>query len=131
MESKKGVLGELLLDQEKVTDELLRDHLAPHVGLSGTEDKIVPKPEFLQLPQPKRILLYLLARHAMVRLEIPGASLGAKTEKIAQSCLLPPKSCTEILSKLKAAGMVGKANDGWSIPVHSLLRVASELRAKK
>ena len=131
MESKRGVLGELILDQDKVTDELLKEHVAPYVGLSATEDKIAAKPEFLELPQPKRILLYLLARHAMVRLEIAGASGGAKTEKIAESCLIPQKSCTETLSRLKTVGMVTMDNGEWTIPVHSLLRVAGELGDKK
>lgn len=131
MQRNKGVLGGLILDQDKVTDELLKEHLEPYLGLSGTEDQIVPKPEFLKLAQPKRILLYLLARHAMVRLEIAGGSPGAKTEKIAESCLIPQKSCTETLSRLKAARMVDVENGEWMIPVHSLLRVTSELRARK
>lgn len=128
MEGKKeSILQELVLDQDKVTDELLKDQLAPHVGLSSTEDKIVPKPSFMRLPQPKKILLYLLARHAMVRLGIPGASYAAQTEKVAEGCLVHPKSCREGLSRLKAAGMVTRAEDGWSIPAHSLFRVATEL----
>lgn len=131
MEGKKGVLGELILDQDEVTDELLKEQLAPYLGLSATQDRIVPKPEFLKLPNSKRILLYLLGRHAMVRLEIPGASLGARREKIAESCLInKQKSCTETLSRLKATGVVTMENGEWMIPVHSLLRVASELREK-
>lgn len=131
MQTNKGVLGGLIFDQDKVTDELLKEQLEPYLGLSGTEDKIVPKPEFLELSQTKRILLYLLGRHAMVRLEVLGASLGAKTEKIAESCLVPQKSCTETLSRLKAARMVDVVNGEWMIPVHSLLRVTSELPARK
>ena len=128
MEGKReSILGDLILDQDSVTDELLKKQLAPYVGLSGTEDRIVPKSDFMALPQPKKIVLYLLARHAMVRLGIPGASLAAQTERIAESCLVHPKSCTEVLSRLKATGMVTKGDDGWSIPVHSLLRVANEL----
>ena len=132
MEGKKeSILRELILDQDTVTDELLKDQLAPHVGLSSTEDKIVPRPSFMRLPQPKKILLYLLARHAMVRLAIPGASIAAETEKVAESCLVRPKSCREGLSRLKAVGMVTRGENGWSIPVHSLLRVATELHKGK
>lgn len=131
MEGKRSVLAELVLDEDMVTDELLRDHLAPYVGLSRTQDRIVPKPEFLDLPQAKRILLYLLARHGMVRLKVEGASLSAKTGKIAETCLIPQKSCVETLSRLKADGMIAKEKDGWAIPAHSLLRVASELGAKR
>jgi len=132
MEGKKeSILQELVLDQDKVIDELLKDQLAPHLGLSSTEDKIVPKASFMRLPQPKKILLYLLARHAMVRLGIPGASIAAETEKVAESCLVRPKSCSEGLSRLKAVGMVTRGENGWSIPVHSLLRVATALHKGK
>jgi hypothetical protein len=131
MEKKKSVLEDLFLDEDKVTDELVKELLTPYVGLSKTEDKIVAKSEFTELPQPRRLLLYLLSRHAMVRLQIPNASLAASAEKVAESCLVPVKASREILSKLKAAGFLSKNKDGYFIPVPSLLRVASELRKGK
>jgi len=124
----KRVLADLLVDEDKVTDELVRELLLPYVGLSKAEDKIIPKPEFTVLAYPQRVLLYLLARHAMARLKIPGGSLAANPEKITMGCLVPKKSCGETLSRLKAAGLVEKDKDGYLIPVHSLLRVAAEIR---
>ncbi len=131
MEKKKSVLADLLVDEIKVTDELVKELLAPYVGLSKTEDKIVPKMEFTQLSQQQRILLYLLARHAMVSLNIPKASLHAKSERIAESCLVRLQTCRETLSRLKADGLVEKNKDGYSLPVHSLFRVAGEFRKSK
>lgn len=128
---KKSVLEELLIDEDKVTDDLIKELLSPYVGLSKSEDKIVPKHGFADIPQPKRVLLYLLGRHAMERLKIPKASLSASTEKIAESCLVPLKSCREILSRLKGDGLIAKNKEGYLIPVHSLLRVAGELRELK
>lgn len=130
MEKKRSVLEDLLVDEDKVADELMKELLSPYVGLSRTEDKIVPKSEFTELPQPKKVLLYLLSRHAMVKLQVLGASLATKPDKVAESCFLPLKTTREILSKLKADGFLAKNKDGYLIPVHSLLRVASQLRGK-
>lgn len=124
----KQHLADLLVDEDRVTDDLVRDLLISFVGLSKTEAKIVPKPPFTKLPHPQKILLYLLARHAMVRLKIPGASLAANAENIAEGSLVPIKSCRETLSRLKAAGLVEKGEDGYAIPAHSLLRVEGEIR---
>ncbi len=132
MEERRGTtrsaLEALLVDQDTVTDDLVKELLIPYIGLSKTEDRIVPKAEFTNLPQPRRILLYLLARLAMVKLKVPKASLAAESNKIADSSLVQPKSCIEILSRLKAAGLISKREEGWFIPEHSLFRVAAEVR---
>jgi hypothetical protein len=129
-EKKGSVLEALFVDEDKVTDELVKELLAPYLGLAKTTDKIVPKPEFTKLSQRKRVLLYLLSRHAMVRLQVPGATLEVGRGQVPGNCLVSPKAAGEILSRLKADGMVEKSKGGYFVPVHSLLRVASELRKK-
>jgi len=116
-----------VIDEEEITDELLKKLLISYVGLSKTEDKIIPRPEFGKLSQSDRVLLYLLARRAMVKLGIPGASFEADSSDVGESALVPRKSCGEILSRLKATGLIDKGPDGYFIPGHALLRVAGEL----
>ena len=128
MDNGKNILEQLFVDEDEVTEKLIAELLSPNLGLSKTADKVVPKARFSGLSQTERLLLYLLARHAMVRLKVPGASLEAVTARIAEESLLPQKSCGETLSRLKASGLVGKNKAGYFVPTHSLLRVSEALR---
>lgn len=127
----RSILEDLLVDEDKLTDELVKNSLAPHLGLSKSSDQIVPKPGFSELPQPTRILLYLVSRYAATKLKLPGASLSASVDKISENCMIPIKSCREILSRLKGTGLISKDQGGYLIPVHSLLRVTGELNKTK
>src|ERR1041385_7404748 len=120
-------LGELFVDENAMTDELIKRLLLPFLGLSRSEPKIIPRAEFGKLPQTNRILLYLLARHAMSKLNVPGATLDADSVTISESSLVPKKTCGELLSRMKSTGLIARTDSGYYIPVHSQLRVAGEL----
>lgn len=129
--AEQGGLEELFVDEAAVTDDLIKRLLLPHIGLSRTEAKIIPRADFGKLSQRSRILLFLLSRHAMVKLAIPQATVEAETSIVADAALVPLKTCTELLSRLKAEGLVARNERGSYIPVHSFLRVAGELEKSK
>lgn len=130
MAEQNSALEELFVDEHQMADELIKKLLLPYMGLSRSEAKVIPRAEFGKLSQANRILLYLLARHAMTKLNVPGASVESDGGAIADSALVQRKTCGEILSRLKASGLISRNEKGYFIPVHSLLRVAGELEKR-
>src|ERR1700722_12922195 len=92
-------LESLFVDEsgEEAIDTVLRTVLEQFVGFTR-DGKIVTKQRFLKLSDPTKILVALLARRAMVRLNIPGAKQEAGADQLGAECLVPLKSCRAHLS---------------------------------
>jgi hypothetical protein len=116
-------------DDQPAIDGALRMALAPVVGFTR-DGKLVPKPPFLKLPDTGKILAALLARQAMTRLKIAGATLEATAETLADECAVPVKSCREHLSRFKSRKILDKNDNGYFLPVWSITEAAELVRPK-
>jgi hypothetical protein len=104
---------------EQAVDSLLRATLEPLIGFTR-DGKIVTKSGFLKVADTAKILTNLLARQAMVRLQIPGAKLSATPDQLASDCAVPLKSAREHLSRLKAKRLLDKDETGYFIPTYAI-----------
>lgn len=120
---KTNELESLLVEEnEQAVDVLLRKALTGLVGFTR-EGSVITKPAFLQLSHQNRILVSLLARQAMVRLNLPNASAEAAPGILQAECMVPLKSCREYLSKLKKSRLVDKNAQGYFIPLWAVSNV--------
>ena len=116
-------------DSEQAVDGLLRSTLEPLLGLTR-DGKVITKPAFVKLSIPARILSILLARQAMVRLKVPGAKASATPEELETECLVPLKTCREVLSKLKARRILVKNDEGYVVPVWSVPQAVANVTGR-
>jgi hypothetical protein len=124
-------LESLFVDEsgEEAIDTVLRTVLEQFVGFTR-DGKLVTKQRFLKLSDPNRILVALLARRAMVRLNVPGAKQEAVADQLGAECLVPLKSCREYLSRYKARRLLEKNAAGYFVPAWAVPDVAAAVLKK-
>jgi hypothetical protein len=121
-------LQALFVDEgEQAVDGLLRITLEPLLGLTR-DGRVVTKSPFLKLSLPSRILAVLLARRAMVRLDVPNVGAEASPEQLEDECVAPLKACRECLSRLKAKKVLEKNEAGYFIPLWAVSRAVEEIK---
>jgi hypothetical protein len=127
---QKSELEQLLVDtSEGDVDRILLEALSGRVALDKATGHILPRPGLYKLPQRGRLIVLLLARHALRILGLPGASSEAAPETLAAESQVQIKSCREYLSRLKSDGMVTKVDGGYQLPVWNILRAVDELKS--
>lgn len=114
---------------EQAIDTVLRSVLEQFVGFTR-DGRIVTKPAFLKLAGPSRIMVVLLARQAMLRLGIPGATQEATPDNLAPECLIPLKACREYLSRLKARRLLDKSTAGYFVPTWAVSAASAAILKK-
>jgi hypothetical protein len=129
--SKATQLEALFANEQEIVDGLLLERIEPLLSLSRGSDRVMAKPELLGLPNQKKILAYLLARHAMVRLGVPGVGLEADAQKISENLMIPIQRTREELSRMKTSGILEKGEHGYSVPVANLLVALDQLSEAK
>jgi len=129
-EASKELEGLFVDESEQAVDSLLRATLEPLLGLTR-DGRIVTKAPFLEKSVPARILTALLARLAMVRLNVPNARPEATPEELESECLAPVKACRESLSRLKGKGLLAKSGVGYSIPIWAVSKAVGEIKGNR
>jgi hypothetical protein len=125
---KQSELESLLVENEEGdVDKVLRMTLEGRIAIERSSGLIVSRPGLFKLSQAQRLIVLLLARHASYRLGIPNISLEASAEDLASGAQVPVKNCRELLSRLKASGLISKGTAGYTIPKWNLLQATRDL----
>lgn len=126
--SKSSKLAGLVVDSDGPDAEnFLFAVLDGRLAFERMSGRILPKPSLFELPGRKRLLVLLLARHAAMKLGLVSASVWASSTALASEAQMPLKTVGEYLSRLKAAGLIEKGAEGYSLPAWNLLRAGAEL----
>ncbi len=84
-EDKRSELEALFVDrQEGNMDRALREALEGRVAIEKSSGRLLSKPGLFKLGQGQRLLVLLLARHALARLGLGEGDLELPTEELAQ-----------------------------------------------
>lgn len=127
-ERRSVELEGLLVDaDEGEVDRRLRAALHGKVVVDRGTGRIIARPALLSLPQGQRLLVLLLARHAVLRLGLGDGEVEVDPESLASESQVNLKTCRELLSKLKAKGLVTKGDRGYKVPEWNILLVAQDL----
>lgn len=127
---RRSDLEALLVDgEERDVDRRLREVLDGKVAFERATGRVLVRPRLFRLGERQRLLVLLLARHALVRLGVRGAQLEVDPAVLAEEAQVALKSCREYLSRLKRKRIVEKKPRGYVLPTWNILFVADQLKA--
>ena len=126
------VLEALVVSKRKLDRKLVADILSPYVRLDKDASNISPLEGWLGLGTDLKILVYLLARKAMVLLRFSLEAEGAAVSEIARDTNLKLGAVSPVVRKMYAEGIVDRAKDRrYFVPNDAIERVEERFRRQK
>ena len=120
-------LRDLLVDRAELDQQLLAEVLAPFVGIDGQRAEVVPGEGWTRLAPDAKILVFLLARKAMVALpEVDVSVEGAAPKEIERDAGIKGGTLRPKLVRLRKEGLLAQDDDGrYFVPTHAVHRAKS------
>ena len=119
-------LENLVVNGTDMDRKLVAEVLAPYVRLDKDNCNIRPTDEWYRLSSETKILIYLLARKAMIALNFDIPSEGAKATEVVRDTGLKSGTAHPTLRKLLDSRLVEQSQDRrYSIPNHAISRIRS------
>jgi len=117
-------LKDLLVDRAQLDQELLAEVLLPFVGIDARTAQIVPVEGWMKLSPEAKILVFLLARKAMMALpEVDISVEGAAPKEIENDAGIKGGTLRPKLVRLRAEGVLSQDAEGrYFVPTHAVLR---------
>jgi len=121
-------LEALVVSEKKLDRNLVADILSPYVKLDRDTSNISPLEAWLGLGTDTKILVYLLARKAMMLLRF-GLEEGATASEVARDTNLKLGAVNPLLRKMYAEGILDRSKDRrYFVPNDAIERVAEKLK---
>jgi DNA-binding MarR family transcriptional regulator len=122
-------LEALVIGKKKLDQNLVAEILTPYVRLDKDTNNISSLEAWLGLGTELRILVYLVARKAMVLLRFNLEAERATAAEIASDTNLKSGAVNPVLRKMYAEGIVDRAKDHrYFVPDEVIERVAEKLK---
>ena len=122
-------LEALVIGEKKLDRKLLADILSPYVRLDKDTSNISPLEAWLGLGTDLRILVYLLARKAMILLRFDLEAERATASEIAHNTNLKQDAVNSLLRKMYAEGILGRSKGHrYFVPDDVIERVRERLK---
>ena len=102
-------LEALVVGEKKLDRKMLADILSPYVRLDKDTSNISPLEAWLGLGTDLRILVYLLARKAMILLRFGLEAERATASEIARDTNIKLDAVTPLIRKMYAEGIVDRS----------------------
>ena len=122
-------LEALVIGEKKLDRKLLADILSPYVRLDKDNSNISPLEAWLGLGTDLRILVYLLARKAMILLRFDLEAERATASEIARNTNLKQDAVNPLLRKMYAEGILDRSKGRrYFVPDDVIERVRERLK---
>ena len=122
-------LEELVIDAREIDRELVATFLKPYLRIDGPTRGIVPLPAWAVVPNEARVLLYLVARKAMMALNLGLPNEGATPAEIERATGIPGGSVRPALRRLLKGRLVERdLAGGYLVPNYAMLKTQSYVR---
>lgn len=122
-------LEDLVVDAREIDRELVATFLKPYLRIDGPTCGILPQPGWAEVPNEARVLLYLVARKAMVALDLPLPHEAASPQEIERATGIPGGSVRPALKRLLKAKLVERdLASGYVVPNYAMLRARAYVR---
>jgi DNA-binding MarR family transcriptional regulator len=122
-------LEALVIGEKKLDRKLLADILSPYVRLDKDTSNISPLEAWLGLGTDLRILVYLLARKAMILLQFDLEAERATANEIARDTNLKQDAVNPLLRKMYAEGILDRSKGRrYFVPDDVIERVRERLK---
>ena len=115
-----ATLEELLVSGKEINRGLVADLLQPFVRIDADSCEIIPSASWRSLSNESKSLIYLLARKAMVALDLPVGIEGATPQEIERATGVLGNSLRPVLKRLLGQRLVSKADGRYYVPNHGL-----------
>lgn len=115
-----ATLEQLLVSSKEINRGLVADLLEPFVRIDPDACEIVPTASWGRLSNESKSLIYLLARKAMVALDLPVGTEGATPQEIEKATGVLGNSLRPVLKRLLGQRLVSKADGRYYVPNYGL-----------
>lgn len=124
-------LEALVISEKKLDRKGLADILSPYVRLAKDTNNISPLEAWLGLGTDLKILIYLLARKAMMILHFHLEVERASVDEIADDTNIELEAVNRLIRKLYAEGIVDRSKGRrYFVPDEAIDRVREKLKKK-
>lgn len=125
-------LEDLIVSGAELDKKLAVEILAPYVQLDKDKCTIRPTEGWTELSNDQKILVYLLARKAMVALGFDLATEGATASEVVAETGVKSGTAHPALRKLLGNRFIDQSQDKrYFVPNHAIARIKSVLSEKK
>ena len=126
-------LEDLLVDAAQLDRALLSELLGAYVGIDAAAAGVVPKEGWARLNSDLKILVYLLARKAMVALDAVDLEVeGALPKVIEEHTGVKGGTLRPKLVRMKGEGLLSQdEGKGYFVPTHAVLRVKEQIETAR
>jgi len=122
-------LEALVISEKKLNRKLVADILSPYIRLDKDTCSISPLEAWLGLGTDLRILVYLLARKAMVLLRFGLEAEGAAASEVARDTHLKLGAVNPLLRKMYTEGILDRSKDRrYFVPNDAIERVGERFK---
>ncbi|HEY8491478.1 MAG TPA: hypothetical protein VIO14_10855 [Dehalococcoidia bacterium] len=119
-----SALEDLVIDTREADPDLIASLLAPFLRIDRASAHIVPQEAWNRIPNDVRVLLFLIARKAMLALALPLPREAATAVEIERGADLPAGAARPIMKRLLRQRLVQRAPDGgYAVPNYALIRI--------
>ena len=122
-------LEALVVGEKKLDRDLVANILSPYVRLDKDACNILPLEAWLGLGTDLKILVYLLARKAMVILGFGLKAEGATVSEVARDTHLKLGTVNPVLRKMRAEGILDRAEERrYFVPNDAIERIEERFK---
>jgi hypothetical protein len=111
--------NDLLIDEEEVSESLLTETLIEYIRIGEESGRIVPQEEFEDLTNRQKVIVTLLAQHALEGLDMAEKGWATPTE-IAELSGIKKNSVYPTVRELEENDVAENDDGSYRIPTHSL-----------
>jgi len=125
-------LEDLIVSGEELDKKLVAEILAPYVQLDKDKCTIRPTEGWMRLSEGQKILVYLIARKAMVALSFNLPIEGATAGEVVQDTGVKKGTAHPVLRKLLGERLLEQFKDNrYIVPNYAIPQIRSMLAEKK
>lgn len=125
-------LEDLVVSGKELDKKLVAEILSPYIRLDRDNRNIRPTEGWVPLSQEQKILVYLLARKAMVALNFDLTAEGAAANEVVQDTGVKKGTAHPTLRKLLGNRFLEQSKDRkYFVPNHAISQIKSILSEKK
>ena len=115
-----ATLEELLVSGKEINRGLVADLLQPFTRIDADTCEIIPTGVWRGLSNESKSLIYLLARKAMLALDLPIQVEGVTPQEIERATGVLGNSLRPVLRRLLDQRLIAKADGRYYVPNHAL-----------
>jgi hypothetical protein len=125
-------LEDLIVSGEELDKKLVAEILAPYVQLDKDKCTIRPTEGWMRLSEGQKILVYLIARKAMIALSFNLLIEGATASEVVQDTGVKKGTAHPALRKLLGERLLEQSKDNrYIVPNYAIPQIRSMLAEKK